>query len=128
MVHAKSCWDPQEKSDGLRILATRYWIRGFKKSACDVWMPNLGPSEKLLESFLGGKVSWADFSRGYRSQMLGKETREPENPRVRNSGQKFTLRLLQRLSKDQTITVLCSCREEHHCHRRLLRQLLQKKL
>jgi hypothetical protein len=44
-------------------------------------------------------------------------------------GQKFTLRLLQHLAKRQTVTLLCHCAEdEKHCHRHLLKALLEKKI
>jgi uncharacterized protein YeaO (DUF488 family) len=49
--------------------------------------------------------------------------------RIKNHGQKFTLRLLQRLAKKQNLTLLCHCTEdERHCHRHLLKALLEKKI
>ena len=125
MIHTKSCWEPTLTTDGLRILATRYWVRGLPKSAADLWMPNLGPSEKLLKSYKGGRISWREFSAAYRREILGQDTPEPKNPRSRNAGQKYTLRLLQELSKKQTLTFMCHCEKEEHCHRSLLRKLLR---
>jgi uncharacterized protein YeaO (DUF488 family) len=47
------------------------------------------------------------------------------NERIKNHGQKFTLRLLQHLAKSQNVTLLCHCAEdEQHCHRHLLKAVL----
>ena len=37
--------------DGLRVLVTRFRGRGMPKSRYDLWLPRLGPSEKLLERY-----------------------------------------------------------------------------
>jgi uncharacterized protein YeaO (DUF488 family) len=92
-------------------------------------MANLGPSEQLRDAILAGRISWSEYSRRYL-----KELREPggvdvRNKRIKNHGQKFTLRLLQYLAKRQTVTLLCHCAEEEkHCHRHLLKALLEKKI
>ena len=49
MLRTKSVWTPiNRKTDGLRILVTRFRGRGLPGSRYDVWMPSLGPSERLL--------------------------------------------------------------------------------
>jgi uncharacterized protein YeaO (DUF488 family) len=54
---------------------------------------------------------------------------DARNERIKNHGQKFTLRLLQHLAGKQTITLLCYCaEEERHCHRHLLKAVLEKKI
>jgi Transposase IS116/IS110/IS902 family len=51
MLRARSVWKlPNRKTDGLRILVTRFRGRGLPASRYDVWMPSLGPSERLLKS------------------------------------------------------------------------------
>jgi uncharacterized protein YeaO (DUF488 family) len=51
------------------------------------------------------------------------------NKQIKNHGQKFTLRLLQHLARKQTVTLLCHCAEDElHCHRHLLKALLEKKI
>jgi uncharacterized protein YeaO (DUF488 family) len=58
------------KRDGLRILVTRFRGRGLPAARYDAWMPNLGPSERLLGSFQDRGLSWAQFSRRYRNELF----------------------------------------------------------
>jgi len=54
---------------------------------------------------------------------------DARNERIKNHGQKFTLRLLQYLARKQPVTLLCHCaEEERHCHRHLLNAVLEKKI
>ena len=118
----------EPRKDGLRILATRGRGRGLPTDRFDIWMANLGPSERLREEFQAGKITWAEFSRRYRRELWEGGTIDRRNKRIKNHGQKFTLRLLQHLAKDQTVTLLCHCAEdEPHCHRHLLKALLEQK-
>ena len=58
MLRTKSVWSAiNRKTDGLRILVTRFRGRGMPASRYDVWMPNLGPSERLLS----GVQRWQDL-------------------------------------------------------------------
>lgn len=114
------------------MLATRERGRGLASSAYDVWMPNLAPSTALLKWFLrerdAGRVAkaWPRFAREYREQMLQSPPLDEDN-RIKNRGQKYTLRLLGELSKRQNVTLLCHCPETtEHCHRFLLEQLIRK--
>jgi uncharacterized protein YeaO (DUF488 family) len=92
-------------------------------------MPNLGPSEKLLGSYLKGTITWADFARRYRTEMRDSEAFDRSNRTIKNHGQKFTLRLLQRLALSEDITLLCHCAQsERHCHRHLLAKMLAGKI
>lgn len=116
--------DPDK--DGLRILATRGRGRGLPKERYDVWMANLGPSERLRNEYLAGKISWPQFSLRYGRELRDSETADRGNRQIKNHGQKFTLRLLQHLARSQTVTLLCHCAEdENHCHRHLLKALLE---
>lgn len=127
MVKTKSVHSPIEPGDGLRILATRGRGRGLSRDRFDVWMANLGPSEKLRNAILEGAITWAEYRRRYRKELLEPGGVDRRNERIKNQGQKFTLRLLQHLAKKQTVTLLCHCAEdEQHCHRHLLKALLEK--
>jgi len=64
LIRTKSVWSPiDRKRDGLRVLVTRFRGRALPTGSYDIWMPNLGPSEKLLRSYQSGKISWAEFSK-----------------------------------------------------------------
>lgn len=124
-VHSKI--EPQK--DGLRILAARGRGRGLPSDRYDVWMANLGPSEQLRDAILAGKISWREYSLRYLEELRESDGIDRRNNQIKNHGQKFTLRLLQHLARRQTVTLLCHCAEaEQHCHRHLLKALLEKKI
>ena len=67
MLRAKSIRTPiDRKKDGLRLLVARFRGRGMPASRYDVWLPSLGPSERLLKDFLAGRIAWPRFAREYR--------------------------------------------------------------
>jgi uncharacterized protein YeaO (DUF488 family) len=129
-VRTKSVHSPIDpRADGLRILASRLRGRGLPANRYDVWMANLGPSERLLRRFQSGAVTWAEFSRRYRAELFEGGGVDLRNQTIRNHGQKFTLRLLQELARRQPATLLCHCAEdESHCHRHVLRTVLEGKI
>jgi uncharacterized protein YeaO (DUF488 family) len=125
----KSVYSPIEPGDGLRILAARGRGRGLPADRFDVWMANLGPSEQLRDAILAGHISWSEYSRRYVKELTETGGVDARNERIKNRGQKFTLRLLQHLADKETITLLCHCAEdERHCHRHLLKAVLEKKI
>jgi len=129
MFKTKSVHSPIETSDGLRILAARGRGRGLPADRFDVWMANLGPSEELRDGILAGKISWSEYRRRYLKELLEPGGVDERNQRIKNHGQKFTLRLLQHLAAKETVTLLCHCAEdEKHCHRHLLKALLEKRI
>jgi uncharacterized protein YeaO (DUF488 family) len=130
MIKTKSVHSPIDRqNDGLRILATRFRGRGLPSDRYDVWMANLGPSEALLEAVRTGEISWSEFSRRYRRELEEAGGVDARNRTIKNHGQKFTLRLLQKLGERQNLTLLCHCAEdEPHCHRHLLRKALEGKI
>jgi uncharacterized protein YeaO (DUF488 family) len=127
MITTKSVHSPiDKKRDGFRVLVSRFRGRGLPKSAYDAWVPSLGPSEKLLRSFLGGKLTWAAFQKEYKAELLSESSIDKKNRVIKNHGQKFTLRLLAGLGKRGTVTLLCQCSEtEPKCHRRILKKLIE---
>ena len=124
-VHTKI----EPRKDGLRILAARGRGRGLASDRFDIWMANLGPSEQLRDAILAGKISWREYSRRYLEELREAGGVDRRNKRIKNHGQRFTLRLLQHLAKTQTVTLLCHCAEdEAHCHRHLLKALLEEEV
>ena len=126
MLKFKSVYDPIEKTDGLRILATRFRGHGMKKDRYHAWMPSLGPSEKLLKGMLKGRVEWNDFAREYKSEVLSSGDLDKKNRTILNHGQKFSLRLIKELANKQNVTIMCHCATgERHCHLRVLEKVIR---
>ena len=130
MIRTKSVYSPIDpKGDGLRILATRFRGRYLPLNRYDVWMPNLAPSEMLLKNAMRGFVTWAQFDREYRRELREAGGIDRRNRVIKNHGQKFTLRLLQRLGRSQNVTLMCHCDEDQRqCHRYVLTKMLTRNI
>jgi len=127
MIRTKSVSTPIDRqTDGLRILVTRFRGRGLPSTRYDIWMPSLGPSERLLRSVLAGRISWAAFAREYRRELFMPAAVDARNASIKNHGQKFTLRLLKHIARQQPVTLMCHCAEDaEHCHRYELEKILR---
>lgn len=106
--------------EGLRIGTVRRPPRGVRKEDhskldyYDAWMPELGPSAKLVAWALAKPFTlkgWSLFERRYRQEM-----RAPASRRI--------ITLLAALSSQTNFSVGCYCEDEARCHRSALRQLL----
>jgi uncharacterized protein YeaO (DUF488 family) len=127
MLKTKSVHSPIEPSDGLRLLVARFRGRGLPADRYDVWVASLGPSEKLLKSFLAGKLTWSQFGKKYRGEMFAPAAIDAGNATIKNHGQRFTLRLVAKLAEKQNVTLLCHCAEDAtQCHRFLLQDLIER--
>ena len=126
-IRTKSVWteiDPEK--DGLRLLVTRFTLHGCPRTRYDAWMPNLAPGEPLLRAWLDRTITWKEFSKRYKQEQFEAAPVDANNKRIKNHGQKFTLRLLQVLAKSRPLTLLCSCAEDEACcHRHLLKKLIE---
>ena len=126
MLETKSVSSPiNRKTDGLRILTTRVRGRGLAAARYDVWMPSLGPSERLLERVQSGRLSWAAFVSAYTGELFMDGPIDARSRTIKNHGQKFTLRLLKQLAQSGHVTLMCHCAEDQpRCHRHVLRRVI----
>ena len=110
------------EGEGTRIGTVRRPPRGVPKTQFsaqnwyDVWYPNLAPTVATMK--LGQEAQtpkdWAMFAKKYRSEMSAPEA-------------SHSLELLATLSKTSNFSVGCYCENEEHCHRSILRSLLEEK-
>ena len=124
---------PRTRGEGLRLGTVRRPPRGVPKSEFakrddyDVWLPDLSPTQDLVSIALRtqeearkdeGKEKagrdWKTFERKFRAEM-----RQPEPSRL--------LDLLAALSHQTSFAVGCYCEQEEHCHRSVLRKLLEER-
>ena len=92
-------------------------------------MANLGPSENLLLDYRSQKITWGEFGRRYRKELKQSFSSDKANRRIKNYGQKFTLRLLQHLGKKGPVTLMCHCAStQKQCHAKILKKVLSAKV
>lgn len=119
-VHIVQLGSDRLDNEGTRIGTVRRPPRGVPKAEFasgnwyDVWYPNLAPSVETMKLGQGAETpaQWAAFEKAYRREMA-----VPEASR--------TLDVLAALSKHSNFSVGCYCQDESHCHRSILRHLLQ---
>lgn len=112
---------PRHHKEGLRIGTVRRPPRGVPKAEFasgnwyDVWYPNLSPSAEAVKLAQHAQTpqEWHVFEKKYRSEMATAENNH-------------TIELLAALSKHTDFSVGCYCEDERHCHRSILRDLLQQ--
>ncbi|PBD67043.1 MarR family transcriptional regulator [Klebsiella pneumoniae] len=85
MIQCKRVYDPQESSDGYRVLVDRLWPRGIKKEAlaCDEWCKELTPSAELRKAFHGEAIDFAHFSQRYRQELDAHRAKNTEQNHAR---------------------------------------------
>lgn len=113
---------PRVSGEGIRIGTVRLPPRGVPKTEFasrdfyDVWFPNLAPSLQTMKLAKAAETSaqWLAFTKKYRAEMA-----RPESA--------HEIELLAALSHHTDFSVGCYCENEAHCHRSVLRELLQEK-
>jgi uncharacterized protein YeaO (DUF488 family) len=113
---------PRAKEEGVRIGTVRRPPRGVpqEKFAAqnwyDVWYPNLAPSVEAMKQAQAAETpaQWAAFVKKFRAEMA-----QPDAAR--------SLDVLAALSHGGQFSVGCYCDDESHCHRSVLRALLEER-
>ena len=121
LIKTKRWDDKAETDDGFRLLICRYRPRALPKKdeTWDLWWSHLGPSKELHAAFYGktGKaIGWDE----YRTRYLEEMEEQEESLAV----------LAEKVASGATLTLLCSsaCTDATHCHRTLLRQLIEERV
>jgi uncharacterized protein YeaO (DUF488 family) len=120
-IKTKRWNDRREASDGFRLLVCRYRPRALPKKdeTWDAWCPDLGPSRQLHADFYGKHgppLTWEAYRERYLKEM------EAQTELIEE--------LAAMVKEGKTITLLCSsaCEDASHCHRTLLRGLIEARV
>jgi uncharacterized protein YeaO (DUF488 family) len=143
-IKLKSLKEATEESDGLRILIARYRPRYLRKEDENwhVWWKELAPSKSLWKEYLKDKkIDWDEYSRRYILEILNNPLalKALDNlaslDRTNNSDSNHEEQQQQQqqpqsqrsdiLSKYDTVTLLCHCKDENHCHRFLVKRMVK---
>ncbi|NUU39139.1 DUF488 domain-containing protein [Pseudomonas sp. C2B4] len=119
-IHIVRLGSPRQSDEGLRLGTVRRPPRGVPKAEFatrdfyDVWQPQLSPSAELVAEALSAEdaKAWAVFVRKFKAEM-----KQPAASQL--------LDLLAALSHHTSLAVGCYCEDEAHCHRSVLRELLE---
>jgi uncharacterized protein YeaO (DUF488 family) len=106
-IATKRIYAPADPADGTRVLIMRLWPRGIRKDRVDLWRKELGPVKELLREFLDKKIDWPTYTRRYLAGLDRPEAQE-------------AIAEVRELARAGTVTLLCGCADENHCHRSLL--------
>jgi uncharacterized protein YeaO (DUF488 family) len=120
-IKTKRWNDKRKRADGFRLLICRYRPRALKKEdeTWHAWWPELGPSKTLHADFYGKNgppITWEEYRRRYLEE-------------IQSQGELID-ELALMVQEGKTITLLCSsaCEDASHCHRTLLRDLIEAKV
>ena len=143
-IKLKSLKEPTEESDGLRILIARYRPRYMRKEDENwhVWWKELASSKSLWKEYLKDKeIDWDEYSRRYKLEILNNPLAVKAlhnltsldrtiNPYTNREGQQQPIpkhsHICNILSKYDTVTLLCHCKDENHCHRFLVKHMVKE--
>jgi uncharacterized protein YeaO (DUF488 family) len=120
-IKTKRWNDAREADDGYRLLICRYRPRGVAKTdeTWHGWCSDLGPSRELHADFYGKHgppITFEQYCQRYFKEMEAQTELIDE--------------LAALVSEGKTVTLLCSsaCTDPTHCHRTLLKGLIEKRL
>ena len=113
MIKTKSIYESKETQDGIRVLITRFYPRGIKKSNFDIWKKDLAPSQKLLKELKNNKKTWSQFIASFKSEL--NESKESLQ----------SIKELRKESKTNNVTLLCFEKDGNPCHRHLLKKIIK---
>ena len=119
-IHIVRLGSPRLPDEGLRLGTVRRPPRGVPKAEFarrdfyDVWQPLLSPSAELVAEAKAAadEKTWEAFKRKFKAEM---NQHAPSQ----------LLDLLAALSHQTSLAVGCYCEDEAHCHRSVLRELLE---
>jgi len=117
-IKTKRWNDPKKRGDGFRLLICRYRPRALPKKdeTWDKWYKELGPSKELHADFYGKNgppITWEEYKKRYLDEM---------------QQQAYLIKqIAEVVAEGKTVTLLCSsaCEDASHCHRTLLKGLIE---
>jgi uncharacterized protein YeaO (DUF488 family) len=90
-----------------------YWPRGVSKAKVDVYKRILGPTRELLKAVKEAEIDWRAYEHAYLTLMAGED-------------QQAEIKALAEAATTGVVTIMCMCKDEAQCHRRLLADLVER--
>lgn len=114
-IRTRRVYDPPSPEDGTRILVMRLYPRGIRREAFHEWRKELGTALPLIKAWKAGRIPWPELARRFKAQMAA-------DPAAQRS-----LDELARRARTERLTLLCGCEDEEHCHRTLLKAMIERR-
>lgn len=114
MIKTKCFSAPIEKLDGTRIIVSGGYPAGYLKPSFDEHYPELAPTKKLLYDYKYHGLSWDEYVIQFLQLMNG------------HRAQRRIQELAERSNAGEIITLLCFEKSDKHCHRRLVKNLIEE--
>ncbi|MHB8568104.1 MAG: DUF488 domain-containing protein [Nitrososphaerales archaeon] len=114
-VKTKSIYEKREDSDGIRVLVSRFYPRGVKRSHFDSWIRDASPEANLLKDYRNKLINWRVFSTKFRRQLKSSQS------------SKEAIERIAKWSKSETVTLLCYEKEGEKCHRHIVKSIVDRK-
>lgn len=115
-VKIRRVYEPEEKTDGYRVLVDKLWPRGIKKENLhyDLWAKNITPSTLLRQWYHEDEEGrWEEFRKKY--------TTELENSPAVND-------FINEIEGQKVVTLLYASKNAAENHALILQEFLQNKL
>jgi len=115
-VKIKRVYEPDEKSDGYRVLVDRLWPRGIKKENLhyDLWAKEITPSPLLRQWYHQDEEGrWTEFRKKY--------TEELENSSAIKD-------FIDEIKGEKVVTLLYASKNAAENHALILQEFLENKL
>ena len=113
-VSTMSIYRKELEDGGRRILITRYYPRGVRRSHFDDWVRALAPSRELLKRYKEGSIAWDAFEVAFLAEIDGSAEAQD------------ALGELRRAAGREGITLLCFEPDGAPCHRHIVRRLIEQ--
>lgn len=113
MLKIKRVYEKPDKNDGFRVLVDRLWPRGVskEKAKLDLWLNDIGPSDKLRKWFNHEIEKWEEFEEKYKKELKS----NPESLK----------KLQEVIKKEKTVTLLYGAKDTEHNQAVVLFKLLK---
>lgn len=112
VVTTKSIYEEKSECDGIRVLVSRFYPRGVKRSRFDFWVRDASPEPELLKKYKNGSLEWKEFSGRFKQQLKS------------SAKSRDAINKLVELGRSNRITLLCYERQGEHCHREIVKAVV----
>lgn len=80
------------------------------------WLQELSPFKELLEEYKAGNLSWEDFEVLFKKEL---SVSQPAQTKLKE---------LKKLATTNEVTLFCYEKKETTCHRRILKEIIERGL